>query len=170
MMIAGLPTADIAGGASNLLLIMMFTFCGVLAGPDAMPGFWIFMYRINPFTYIIESFMGTSLGNAPMYCADNEFIPFTAPNGSTCGEYASDFLSRARGYLADPDATDCQYCAMSDTNQFLSSISVSYGNRWRDFGFMWVFCMFNLSLAMLFYWLARVPKTQTRVEKSKEKR
>ncbi|EXA30453.1 ATPase [Fusarium oxysporum f. sp. pisi HDV247] len=170
MMIAGLPTADIAGGASNLLLIMMFTFCGVLAGPDAMPGFWIFMYRINPFTYIIESFMGTSLGNAPMYCADNEFIPFTAPNGSTCGEYASDFLSQAGGYLADPDATDCQYCAMSDTNQFLSSISVSYGNRWRDFGFMWVFCIFNLSLAMLFYWLARVPKTQTRVEKEKEKR
>jgi ABC-type multidrug transport system permease subunit len=28
MMIAGLPTADIAGGVSNLLLIMMFTFCG----------------------------------------------------------------------------------------------------------------------------------------------
>lgn len=28
MMIAGLPTADIAGGVSNLFLIMMFTFCG----------------------------------------------------------------------------------------------------------------------------------------------
>lgn len=28
MLIAGLPTADVAGGAGNLLLIMMFTFCG----------------------------------------------------------------------------------------------------------------------------------------------
>lgn len=28
MMIAGLPSPDIAGGAMNLLLIMMFTFCG----------------------------------------------------------------------------------------------------------------------------------------------
>lgn len=28
MMIAGLPSADIAGGVMNLLLIMMFTFCG----------------------------------------------------------------------------------------------------------------------------------------------
>ncbi|KAH7159482.1 ABC-2 type transporter-domain-containing protein [Dactylonectria estremocensis] len=160
MMIAGLPTADIAGGASNLLLIMMFTFCGVLAGPDALPGFWIFMYRINPFTYIIESFLGTSLGNAPMYCASNEFVRFTAPNGSTCAEYASDFLSQAGGYLADPDATDCEYCSMSETNQFLASINVRYGHRWRDFGFMWVFCIFNLCMALLFYWLARVPKNK----------
>ncbi|KAH7142220.1 ABC-2 type transporter-domain-containing protein [Dactylonectria macrodidyma] len=160
MMIAGLPTADIAGGVSNLLLIMMFTFCGVLAGPDAMPGFWIFMYRINPFTYIIESFLGTSLGNAPMYCASNEFVRFTAPNGSTCAEYASDFLSKAGGYLADPSATDCEYCSMSDTNQFLASINISYGHRWRDFGFMWVFSIFNLCMALLFYWLARVPKNK----------
>jgi hypothetical protein len=28
MMIAGIPTPDMAGGAMNLLLIMMFTFCG----------------------------------------------------------------------------------------------------------------------------------------------
>ncbi|WJG35769.1 putative ATP-binding cassette transporter [Fusarium oxysporum Fo47] len=160
MLIAGLPTADIAGGAGNLLLIMMFTFCGVLAGPNALPGFWIFMYRVNPFTYIIESFMGTSLGNAPMYCASNEFVRFTAPNGSTRGEYASAYIDQAGGYLSDLGATDCEYCAVSDTNQFLKSVSISYGNRWRDFGIMWVFCIFNLCMAFLFYWLARVPKNK----------
>ncbi|KAH7419378.1 ABC-2 type transporter-domain-containing protein [Cadophora sp. MPI-SDFR-AT-0126] len=158
MLIAGLPSADIAGGAGNLLLIMMFTFCGVLSGPDAMPGFWIFMYRVNPFTYIIESFMGTSLGNAPMYCAANEFVNFIAPNGSTCAEYASNYLTDVGGYLADPESTYCQYCAMDNTNKFLETVSISFGNRWRDFGIMWVFCIFNLSLALLFYWLARVPK------------
>ncbi|CEN59914.1 Putative ABC transporter CDR4 [Aspergillus calidoustus] len=160
MMIAGLPTADIAGGVSNLLLIMMFTFCGVLVGPKALPGFWIFMYRINPFTYIIEGFLGTSLGNAPMYCAPNEFVRFTAPDGSTCAEYASEYLSQSGGYLANPDATDCEYCAMSESNQFLASVSVSYDHRWRDFGFMLVFCIFNLSMALVLYWLARVPKTR----------
>ncbi|KAI8649075.1 putative ABC1 transport protein [Fusarium keratoplasticum] len=160
MLIAGLPTADVAGGAGNLLLIMMFTFCGVLAGPDALPGFWIFMYRVNPFTYIIESFMGTSLGNAPMYCAPNEFIRFTAPNGSTCTEYASDYINQVGGYLANPNATNCEYCTMSETNQFLASVSISYGHRWRDFGLMWIFCIFNLGAAFLFYWLARVPKNK----------
>ncbi|KAM5349858.1 hypothetical protein ACJ41O_006363 [Fusarium nematophilum] len=160
MMIAGIPTADMAGGAMNLLLIMMFTFCGVLAGPDALPGFWIFMYRVNPFTYIIESFLGTSLGGAPMYCESNEYVPFVAPNGTTCGEYAADFLSQAGGYLADSDTTDCRYCAMSDTNTFLASVNVSMGNRWRDFGFMWVYCIFNIAMAFVFYWLARVPKNK----------
>ncbi|RKK74598.1 ABC transporter CDR4 [Fusarium oxysporum] len=160
MMIAGLPSADIAGGAMNLLLIMMFTFCGVLAGPNALPGFWIFMYRINPFTYIIESFLGTSLGNAPMYCASNELVRFSAPNGSTCAEYAADFIAQAGGYLVDPESSDCGYCAMSETNTFLASVSVSFNNRWRDFGFMWAFCIFNVGMAFVFYWLARVPKNK----------
>ncbi|KAG7126348.1 ABC multidrug transporter A-1 like protein [Verticillium longisporum] len=160
MMIAGLPSAEIAGGAMNLLLIMMFTFCGVLAGPDALPGFWIFMYRINPFTYIIESLLGTSLGNAPMYCASNEFVRFSAPNGSTCAEYTSGYLSQAGGYLADPDSTDCRYCTISETNTFLASVNVSFEHRWRDFGLMWVFCIFNVFMAMFFYWLARVPKNK----------
>jgi ABC-type multidrug transport system permease subunit len=118
------------------------------------------MYRINPFTYIIEGILGTSLGNAPMYCAPNEFVRFTAPDGSTCAEYASDYLSQSGGYLANPDATDCEYCAMSESNQFLASVSVTYDHRWRDFGFMLVFCIFNLAMALVLYWLARVPKTR----------
>ncbi|CAH0002311.1 unnamed protein product [Clonostachys byssicola] len=158
MMIAGLPSADIAGGVVGLLLIMMFTFCGVLAGPDALPGFWIFMYRVNPFTYIIEGLLGTGLGNAPMYCADNEFVQFTAPNGSTCVGYTADFISQAGGYLADPEATDCRYCAMNQTNSFLTSVNINFDNRWRDFGIMWAFCVFNIAMALGFYWLARVPK------------
>lgn len=118
------------------------------------------MYRVNPFTYIIESFLGTSLGNAPMYCNTNEFIRFAAPNGTTCGEYTADYISREGGYLAKSDATDCQYCAMSNTNEFLASVNVSFDHRWRNFGFMWVYCIFNIAMALVFYWLARVPKTK----------
>ncbi|RNJ55743.1 hypothetical protein D7B24_008171 [Verticillium nonalfalfae] len=160
MMIAGLPTADHAGGLATLLLIMMFTFCGVLAGPDTLPGFWIFMYRVNPFTYVVAGFMATGLGDAPMHCAPNEFVTFSAPNGSTCAEYASEYLTQNGGYLDNPQSSDCSYCSMSNTNEYLSSISVNFANRWRDFGIMWAFCMFNTSLAFLFYWLARVPKKQ----------
>ncbi|KAJ3538998.1 hypothetical protein NM208_g5663 [Fusarium decemcellulare] len=158
LMIAGIGSADVAGGVMNLLLIMMFTFCGVLAGPDALPGFWIFMYRVNPFTYIIEGFLGTSLGDAPMSCASDEYVRFSAPNGTTCGEYASDYIDRVGGYLADKDATDCRYCAMSETNAFLASVNVSIDHRWRDYGFMWVYCIFNIGASMAIYWLARVPK------------
>lgn len=118
------------------------------------------MYRVNPFTYVIESLMATGLGDAPMHCAPNEFITFTAPDGSTCSQYASEYLAQNGGYLENPDSSNCSYCSMSNTNEYLASVSVSFGNRWRDFGIMWAFCMFNISMAFLLYWLARVPKKQ----------
>ncbi|CAG9945597.1 unnamed protein product [Clonostachys rosea f. rosea IK726] len=160
MLIAGVETADIAGGIGNLLMVMMYTFCGVLAGPNVLPRFWIFMYRVNPFTYIIEGLLGTGLGNAPMYCADNELIRFTAPEGSTCAEYTAPFLSEAGGYIVDSNATECEYCPVTETSQFLASVSVSYEHRWRDFGFLVVFSVFNICVALLVYWLARVPRAK----------
>ncbi|OLN85666.1 Multidrug resistance protein CDR1 [Colletotrichum chlorophyti] len=164
MMIAGLPNAEIAGGLVNLLSIMMFLFCGILAGPGVLPGFWIFMYRVNPFTYAVEGFLGTSLANAPVHCASNEYVSFTAPNDQTCGDYLANYISVAGGYLSDLNATDCQYCSISDTNTFLRSINVDFGNRWRNFGFMWVYCIFNICAAALIYWLVRMPKN-SRVKK-----
>lgn len=118
------------------------------------------MYRVNPFTYIIEGLLGTNLGNAPMYCADNELIRFTAPEGSTCAEYTAPFLSEAGGYIVDSNATECEYCPVTETSQFLASASVSYEHRWRDFGFLVVFSVFEICVALLVYWLARVPRAK----------
>ncbi|GJN71555.1 hypothetical protein PLIIFM63780_006109 [Purpureocillium lilacinum] len=158
MIIAAIQTAEVAGGIVNLLMIMMFAFCGVLAGPTDLPGFWIFMYRVNPFTYVLEAFLGTSLANAPMHCENNEYVPFEAPNGLTCGEYMSGFIDAVGGSLRDPNASNCEYCAMSNTNEFLASINIYWSHRWRNFGFMWIYCVFNIAAAVLLYWLFRVPK------------
>ncbi|GKT46795.1 ZEB2-regulated ABC transporter 1 [Colletotrichum spaethianum] len=161
MLIAGLPNAEMAGGLLNLFAIMMFLFCGIIAGPRELPGFWIFMYRVNPFTYVVEGFLGTSLANAPVQCASNEYVTFNAPANQTCGQYLSDYISVAGGYLSDPNAGNggsCQYCALADTSAFLKGINVEFGNRWRDFGFIWIYTIFNLVVAVLVYWLVRVPK------------
>lgn len=115
------------------------------------------MYRVNPFTYIIEGLLGTGLGSAPMTCADTEYIRFIAPENSTCGEYLSSYISQAGGNLENPSATECQYCPVTDTNQFLTSINVSFGHRWRNFGILLVFSAFNIGVALGVYWLARVP-------------
>ncbi|KAK1711889.1 ABC-2 type transporter [Colletotrichum acutatum] len=163
MMIAGLPNAEVAGGIVNLFAIMMFAFCGILAGPSDLPGFWIFMYRVNPFTYVVEGFLGTSLANAAVHCASNEFVSFAAPSGQTCGQYMADYISAAGGYLSNPGAgnsTECQYCAMSDTNTFLKGINVDFDHRWRNFGLMWAYCIFNIAVALVVYWLVRMPKNK----------
>ncbi|KAJ4135001.1 Multidrug resistance protein [Fusarium equiseti] len=158
MIIAGFDTAEVAGGLVTLLMIMMFSFCGILATPEELPGFWIFMYRASPFTYVVEGLMGTSMANANAGCEPNELITFSAPSGSTCGEYMKSYISEMGGYLANSGSSECQYCPISDTNRFLEDKSMSYGNRWRDFGILWAFCIFNVVAAFGIYWTFRVPK------------
>jgi ABC-type multidrug transport system permease subunit len=133
----------------------------ILAGPDKLPGFWIFMYRVNPFTYVVEGIMGTTLAKAPVHCADNEWLYFQPPTNMSCDEYMVPYIKAAGGYLLGPQpnaAGECGFCATADTDAFLASYSLDFNNRWRDFGFMWVFCIFNIAAAVGLYWLARVPK------------
>ncbi|KAE8154043.1 ABC-2 type transporter-domain-containing protein [Aspergillus avenaceus] len=159
MLIAGISSDELASSLSNIISIMMYAFCGILAGPDALPGFWIFMYRVNPFTYLVSGLLSASLGDAPMHCAGNEFLSFDAPANMTCGQYMQDYMSNYGGYLLDSGARDsCQYCAMGETNQFLSNVNINFSERWRNFGLMWVYVAFNTVAAVFLYWLCRVPK------------
>ncbi|KAJ4986667.1 ABC-2 type transporter [Stagonosporopsis vannaccii] len=158
LLIAGSPNEDVAGAFATLLSIMLYAFCGILSGPNTLPGFWIFMYRVNPLTYLVSSFMSTTLGQAPAYCAENEFQVFAPANG-TCAEYMQQYMSMAGGYLRDGQATDqCQYCQIDSTDQFLIRINANWDTRWRDFGLLWVYVVFNVAAAMFLYWLCRVPK------------
>lgn len=122
------------------------------------------MYRVNPFTYVVESFLGTTLANAPVECAVEEIVSFNSPSGLTCEEYTAGFIERAGGYLVNDappgrgDEYDCHYCSLSNTNDFLASINMSWDNRWRNFGFMWAYIAFNVAAAFLLYWLVRVKK------------
>lgn len=162
MMIAGLPNPDIAAGIMNLIFVLMFVFCGILAGPRDLPGFWVFMYRVSPFTYIVEGFLGSALANAPVVCAPEEILRFTPANGTTCAAYLSDYMSVAGGNLigtSSESTEECSYCPMSNTNPFLQGINVNFDNRWRNFGILWVYIVFNVAAAVFLYWFARVPKT-----------
>ncbi|KAH6900635.1 ABC-2 type transporter-domain-containing protein [Thelonectria olida] len=163
MIIAGFESDEVAGGVVTLIMIMIFSFAGILAPPSELPRFWIFMYRVNPFTYIVEGLLGVSMANAEASCEPNELIEFTPPGGTTCGDYMKQYVESAGGYITNPEAsngTSCQYCSISDTNTFLAGRGVSFENRWRDFGFMWAYILFNIVAAIGIYWLIRVPKTK----------
>ena len=133
----------------------------VLASPTALPGFWIFMYRISPFTYLISAMLSTAVANTDVTCAANEYLSFPPPPGQTCLEYLQPYISFAGGYLQDNNtmAPDhCSFCSESDTNIFLGSVSSYYSQRWRNFGLMWGYIIFNIVVAVMIYFLARVPK------------
>ncbi|KAK4955415.1 Multidrug resistance protein, partial [Elasticomyces elasticus] len=78
----------------------------------------------------------------------------------SCAAYLADYVAAYGGYLVDPAATaQCSFCSYSSTNTFLAAVSSSYALRWRNFGIMWAFIVFNVVAAVGLYWLLRVPKT-----------
>ena len=159
--IAITETAEAGGNLANVLFMMCLLFCGVLASPEQLPGFWIFMYRVSPFTYLVSSILSTGLANNDITCSTNEIVTIQPPANQSCYEYLDKggLLSSMGGYLQNPDATsDCGYCPLRSTNDFLTMISSDYDNRWRDFGIGMVFIVFNIAASLALYWLVRMPK------------
>lgn len=158
--IAGFETAEAGGNIANLLFTLCLIFCGVLATPSSFPRFWIFMYRISPFTYLVSGMLSAAIANTDIVCAANEYSIFDPPSGKTCYEYMEPYMTlEQNGYLQNPNATsDCSFCAESKSNAFLASVETSYDDRWRNFGIMWAFIIFNVFAALGLYWLTRVPK------------
>jgi ATP-binding cassette subfamily G (WHITE) protein 2 (PDR) len=166
MIIAAVETAEEGGNIANLLFSLTLVFCGVLATPQQFPGFWIFMYRVSPFNYLVDSFISVGVANTKVVCADNEYLHFDAPSGQSCGQYMQPYIDSFGGYLEETNASGtCSFCTIEDTNAFLSSINSSYSHRWRNFGIMWGYVIFNVAAALLLYWLVRVPKGPRKEDK-----
>src|SRR2546423_637082 len=136
MVIAAMPDAETAGNIATLLFSLTLTFNGVLQTPSALPGFWIFMYRVSPFTYMVGGWAGTGLAGRPVHCARNELAVFDPPSGQTCQAYlAPYFHAGAPGHLDNPSATSgCEYCPLSNANQFLAGSNIYPSERWRNWG------------------------------------
>lgn len=161
--IAITDTAEAGGNLANVVFMMSLFFCGVLAAPDKMPGFWIWMYRVSPFTYLVSAILSTGIANAEVTCAARELTTFDPPNGTTCGAYLDEYIKAAGGYLTNPDSTSaCKFCTVKYTNVFLKGLSANYDNRWRDFGIGMVYIAVNIVGALFLYWLVRMPKNKNK--------
>jgi len=123
------------------------------------------MYRLSPYTYLIEGLLGqgdyspvatflcsddsiTALGHQTIRCSDVELVQLNPPSGMSCAQYLDPFISSAGGYLINPDATTaCNFCSMSSADQFLASgFNIFYDHAWRNFGLMFAYIIFNVSL------------------------
>ncbi|PWY95196.1 hypothetical protein BO94DRAFT_483800 [Aspergillus sclerotioniger CBS 115572] len=137
-----------------LLTFMSFTFNGVMQPPHALPGFWLFMYRVSPFTYFVSGVTATQLHGRDITCSEIELSVFNPPLGQSCGDYLNEYLKTAAGRLLNPAATsDCQYCPLSVADQFLAEREYNWDERWRNFGIGWAFVGFNFGVAVLVYYL-----------------
>lgn len=81
------------------------------------------------------------------------------PDGQTCGEYLNPYASGAGGIVINPDATvNCGYCPLTQSDQYLAQVSITYSTRWRDYGIGFVFIGFNIAMAVFLYYMFRVRK------------
>ena len=161
--------ADNAANLATLLFTMCLNFCGILATKDALPGFWIFMYRCNPFTYLVQGLLSTGLANTEVTCSSYEYVTVQPPLGQTCDNFLGPYAQAAGGYFLDNSDGSCSFCQMRSTNSFLTSVNAIYSERWRNFGIFVAFIAINICLTVFFYWWARVPKG-TREKKHKNRR
>ena len=171
--IAGFETAEAGGNLANLMFNLCLIFCGVLANPDSLPRFWIFMYHVSPFTYLVSGMLSTAVANTKVICADNEYLHFNTTDGLSCYDYMKPYSidAGAGGYLTNPNATlNCNFCPMSSTNDFLKGVSANYDQRWRNFGIVWGYCVFNVFAALFVYWAVRMPKKKLNGKEKKEKK
>lgn len=123
--IAALPDAETGGTIATLLFIMATIFNGVMQPPNALPGFWIFMYRVSPLTYLIAGLTATGLHGRPIICSREELSVFNPPSGMTCGDYLGPYLQQAPGRLYNPAATQgCEYCQFRSADQYLSMTNI----------------------------------------------
>jgi ABC-2 type transporter. len=184
MMVASVPNAEVGAILALLLFCMsLYLFAGtfnsgpgkkltptikssltinidsVIATPVSLPGFWIFMYRVSPLTYLISSMLSAGLAKTKVTCSDIEITLIRPPSGKTCAQYLSSYMQIAGGAVYNPDTTaNCQFCALTNSDTFLTSVSSYYDDRWRNLGLMWAYIAFNIVAALFLYWVVRVPK------------
>lgn len=114
--------------------------------PVTLPYFWrSWMWRLDPFTYLIEGLVSTVLQDVVVVCKPTEFHRFNPPSGQTCMEWAGKFAEAMGAYINNPNATsDCEYCQYQKGQNFFSGLSISFANRWRDVGIFIAYVVFNI--------------------------
>lgn len=163
MVVAAIPDPALGSMIAILLFGLSFIFNGVMQPPDALPGFWIFMWRVSPFTYFVSGVLGAALHGRKVICSDAELSVLNPPLGQTCGSYLAKFLAVAPGTLNNPEATSkCEYCPLSSADQYLAVRRVYWDQRWRNYGIFICYMAFNIFAMVSLYYIFRVRTWQSR--------
>ncbi|KDR82402.1 hypothetical protein GALMADRAFT_56996 [Galerina marginata CBS 339.88] len=151
------PSAEIAQLLFGFLFSFVVTYNGIMQ-PYRELGWWQWMYRLSPYTYLIEGLSGQAIGRHNVTCSSVEFVTIDPPNDLTCSQFLSNFISSTGGYLQNPEAlSNCQLCGMKSTDQFLAlSFHIFYDNRWRDLGVFVAFVIFNVITIYFLTYLFRI--------------
>ncbi|KAJ7928748.1 hypothetical protein B0H13DRAFT_2181709 [Mycena leptocephala] len=154
------PSPEIGAVVFIFLFSFVLTFHGVIQ-PFRELGWWKWMYRVSPYTYMIEGLLGQALGKHNITCSAVELLKIEPPAGQTCGEYLTTYISNTGGYLTNADATStCEFCTTATTDEFLGgSFNIFYANHWRNAGLMFAYIVFNIIAIYVLTYFFRIRTT-----------
>jgi len=151
------PNAVIASILFGTLYSFVVAFTGVLQ-PFRELGWWRWMYRVSPLTYVIEAFLGQAIGHQEVSCASDELVSLNPPSGLSCSAYMDPYISNFGGYLTNPNSSsDCQFCSTKTTDQFLlSNFNIEFGHHWRNIGIILGVVVFNVFAIFTLTYIFRI--------------
>ncbi|KAL8921392.1 MAG: hypothetical protein Q9208_005718 [Pyrenodesmia sp. 3 TL-2023] len=154
------PSFTVISNVLPFFFVMFSLFNGVVRPYSQLPVFWQYwMYYINPSTYWIGGVIAATLPSVQVSCTPQEAAYFNPPPGQTCGQYAGAFVTQQarRGYLINPaDTSACGYCQFATGAEYMRTLNVLPGDKWRDFGIFLVFCVSNWTLVYFFIYTVRI--------------
>ncbi|KAB5513070.1 ABC-2 type transporter-domain-containing protein [Coniochaeta sp. 2T2.1] len=162
------PNEVFASLVNPLIIGILVSFCGVLVPYQQIQVFWRYwIYWANPFNYLMGSMLVFDIWGTDINCDDKEFARFDPPNGTTCGDYLSDYLEQGMGMisnLVNPDATsECKVCSYTKGEDYLRTLNLKeYFYGWRDAGLVVVFA--GSSYALVYVLMKLRTKTSKKAE------
>lgn len=118
---AVMPNLNATFMANGFFFMFVNIFAGTLSPKPVTPAGWRWYYDVSPTFYLGEGMTADVLYDLGITCEAAETSVFQPPNGTSCQDYAGDFLRTATGYLLNPDATsDCQYCRYKNGQAYVS--------------------------------------------------
>lgn len=78
------------------------------------------MYRLTPFTYLIEGLLANAMGGQQVRCRQEEFLTVVPPAGQDCIAFLEPFTAAAPGYAEVQANGDCGYCQVSRSHSAAS--------------------------------------------------
>ncbi|KAK4169775.1 putative ABC transporter [Cladorrhinum sp. PSN259] len=153
------PSFSVISNVLPLFLVSFSMFNGVVVPYSQLNVFWKYwLYYMNPSTYWIHGVLAATLPGTIVRCATEEAAYFSPPSGQTCLEFAGQFVRDAgQGYLM-PERGDglCGYCPYATGDEYLKTLDIVPGEKWRDFGIFLGFCVSNCALVYFFIYTVRV--------------
>ncbi|KAK0634251.1 ABC transporter PeaB1 [Bombardia bombarda] len=154
-----MPNLSAAFMANGFFFMFVNTFSGTLSPLPTTPTGWRWYYKVSPLFYLSEGIMSDVLYDLNIDCDVSETSLFQPPNGTTCMQYASDFLEAATGYLLNPEAlVDCQYCRYRNGQSYYVQWGYDFVNRYRNVGIFIGFIAFNYTAVIALTYLTKVKK------------